>query len=96
MGKVMRSESTVFLMQNQSLRCMLSPQLCISLTCLAVGDLHTDFENISSPYFSKGGFTFAKELKGYVSLITQLVAYYDQYESLPLITWGQHETIKLY
>lgn len=64
----MRSESAVFLMQNQCWRCMLSPKLCISLTCLAVGDLHTDFENISLLYFSKGGFTFAKELTRYVSL----------------------------
>lgn len=64
----MRSESTVFLMQNLRLRCMLSPQLCISLTRLAVGDLHTDFENILLLYFSKGGFTFAKELKRYESL----------------------------
>lgn len=91
----MRSESTVFLMQNQSLKCMLNPQLCISLACLAVGDLHTDFENISLLYFSKGGLTFAKELTRCIS-ITQLVLYYDQYERLPLITWGHCETVKIY
>lgn len=47
MDKVMRSESTVFLRQNRDWSCMLSPQLRISLAWLAVGDLHTDSENIS-------------------------------------------------
>ena len=28
--------------------------------------------------------------------ITQLVLYYDQYERLPLITCGCHETVKIY
>lgn len=64
----MRSKSAVFLMQNQRWRCMVNPQLCISLMCLAVADLQPDFENILLLYFSKGVFRFAKELKIYVSL----------------------------
>lgn len=50
-------------------------------TCLAVGDLHTDFENISLLYFFKGRLYICQRTDK-ICVYNSFSLYYDQYGCL--------------